>query len=177
MHMPAVTQLVAACLGGKSLMRRFPVALASGLAALSANTASEASVVLTATIGGPYTFTSSSQSITIDGSGSAGTISYNWYRGVGADGPLSYLGTTTMGLFTDTGIPAGLPVGFVYTYGLSVNDPNGSSALVRTTATLVSDSHALPEPATWAMMLLGFAAIGAAQRRRRPPHTQLLQIA
>lgn len=36
------------------------------------------------------------------------------------------------------------------------------------------DHGAVPEPATWAMMLLGFAAIGLAMRRRTPG---LLQIA
>ena len=36
--------------------------------------------------------------------------------------------------------------------------------------------RAVPEPATWAMMLLGFGGIGLAMRRRRKTH-QLLQIA
>ena len=29
--------------------------------------------------------------------------------------------------------------------------------------------NAVPEPATWAMMLLGFGAVGFAMRRRRQP--------
>ena len=36
---------------------------------------------------------------------------------------------------------------------------------------------AVPEPGTWAMMLLGFGAIGVGMRRRRRPAGTLLQIA
>ncbi|HEX8838885.1 MAG TPA: PEPxxWA-CTERM sorting domain-containing protein, partial [Sphingomicrobium sp.] len=32
---------------------------------------------------------------------------------------------------------------------------------------------AVPEPATWAMMLLGFGAIGVSMRRRKPVLAQL----
>ncbi len=35
----------------------------------------------------------------------------------------------------------------------------------------------VPEPATWAMMLVGFGGIGMAMRRRRKPEARLLQIA
>ena len=36
---------------------------------------------------------------------------------------------------------------------------------------------AVPEPATWAFMLLGFAGMGAALRRRRPATTNIAQFA
>ena len=36
---------------------------------------------------------------------------------------------------------------------------------------------AVPEPATWAMMLLGFGAVGSAMRRSRRKNSKLLQIA
>jgi hypothetical protein len=36
-----------------------------------------------------------------------------------------------------------------------------------------SFDSAVPEPATWAMMLLGFAGIGMSLRRRRPTLAQL----
>lgn len=42
-------------------------------------------------------------------------------------------------------------------------------------AVLYRSTGAVPEPATWAMMLLGFGAIGMASRRRRKP--MLAQIA
>lgn len=123
---------------------------------------------LIANIGGPYTFTPDSQSITLYGTGSSGPInSYMWYRGVGADGPLIQLATTAAPQFTDSTIASGLPVGFVYSYGLRVADGSGTSDLVRTTATVVSVAGAVPEPATWALMLLGFGGIGVAMRRRR----------
>jgi hypothetical protein len=39
------------------------------------------------------------------------------------------------------------------------------------------DSGAVPEPATWALMLLGFAGVGAAMRRSRKSKPALMQIA
>ena len=36
--------------------------------------------------------------------------------------------------------------------------------------------NAVPEPGTWAMMLLGFGAIGYGMRRRRAPARLLAQI-
>jgi hypothetical protein len=42
---------------------------------------------------------------------------------------------------------------------------------------LTGGSIALPEPATWAMMLLGFGAIGMTMRRRRRSSSALMQIA
>lgn len=52
----------------------------------------------------------------------------------------------------------GLSVGN-YTYSLS----NGDSIQVNVNG----EASAVPEPATWAMMLLGFGAIGTATRRRK----------
>jgi hypothetical protein len=49
----------------------------------------------------------------------------------------------------------------------------GSNGLV----TRFSQVEAVPEPATWAMMLLGFGAMGFSLRRRRPTTGKLLQIA
>ena len=43
--------------------------------------------------------------------------------------------------------------------------------------TLIFSSNAVPEPATWAMMLLGFGAAGTALRRGRRRKGELLQIA
>ncbi|MFL6720877.1 MAG: PEPxxWA-CTERM sorting domain-containing protein [Sphingomonas sp.] len=42
---------------------------------------------------------------------------------------------------------------------------------------LTGGTIALPEPATWAMMLLGFGGIGMAMRRRRRSASTLMQIA
>lgn len=43
---------------------------------------------------------------------------------------------------------------------------NGNAALIASSRASISSS-AVPEPATWAMMLVGFAGVGASMRRRR----------
>ena len=67
------------------------------------------------------------------------------------------------------------PYGNVSAFYLWNNAPPGSIQLTDTqgysNAVLYRTSGAVPEPATWAMMLLGFGAVGMASRRRR---TQLL---
>jgi hypothetical protein len=50
------------------------------------------------------------------------------------------------------------------------------TANVSGTFTLISES-AVPEPATWAMMLMGFGAVGFAMRRKRSAERPLAQIA
>ena len=54
-------------------------------------------------------------------------------------------------------------------FSLTVNDVAVSNDGVRTPITGYIQTAAVPEPATWAMMLLGFAGIGFAMRRRRQP--------
>ena len=53
------------------------------------------------------------------------------------------------------------------------NGKNGMSHI----AFFGSPGNSVPEPATWAMMLLGFGAAGTALRRSRRNETKLLQIA
>ncbi len=56
---------------------------------------------------------------------------------------------------------------------ISLDDTRGwSNAVLYTTGT-----PGVPEPATWAMMLLGFGAAGTAMRRSRRRNAQLMQIA
>ena len=50
-------------------------------------------------------------------------------------------------------------------YTLSINGNNNSTGSLGGTITI----NAVPEPGTWAMMLLGFGAAGYAMRRRRAP--------
>ena len=45
------------------------------------------------------------------------------------------------------------------------------------TVTIGRNNAAVPEPSTWAMMLMGFGAAGAAMRRSRRRTTALAQIA
>ena len=51
------------------------------------------------------------------------------------------------------------------TYTLTINGNNSSTGSLGGTVTI----NAVPEPGTWAMMLLGFGAAGYAMRRRRAP--------
>ena len=51
----------------------------------------------------------------------------------------------------------------------------GSETLRALTVTASSDVDAVPEPATWALMLVGFFGVGVAMRRRR--EQGLLQVA
>jgi len=51
-------------------------------------------------------------------------------------------------------------------YTLAINGNNSGAGSLGGSITIRS---AVPEPATWAMMLLGFGAVGFAMRRRRAP--------
>jgi hypothetical protein len=67
------------------------------------------------------------------------------------------------------------PVGFTYglvgdTITLDFNGFNGAGTYV-TTFNVATAVGSVPEPATWAMMLLGFAAIGISVRRKRSART------
>ena len=56
------------------------------------------------------------------------------------------------------------------TYTLTINGNNRSTGSLGGTVTI---NTAVPEPGTWAMMLLGFGAAGVAMRRRRTALPQL----
>lgn len=59
--------------------------------------------------------------------------------------------------------------GFVVT-GLSIV---GQANIFPTEYSIAQLQRGVPEPATWALMILGFGAIGGAMRRRPSPNTQL----
>ena len=61
-------------------------------------------------------------------------------------------------------------VGSTPTHTITITDGKGVS-----NAAIYGYGGAVPEPATWAMMLLGFGGIGMAMRRRRKKG--LLQVA
>ena len=63
----------------------------------------------------------------------------------------------------------GLTAGFNNT--LTVNGTNTGSTAFAGTLTFAS-VPAVPEPSTWAMMLLGFGAVGFSMRRKRPSMLQ-----
>ena len=114
------------------------------------------------------TFTESDVTITKTGN----TLNFTYNMGAG-DPVLKYItikqAQDDYGLYYNS---AGFASGTTYTFDLSRYNPDGWSHLT------VYDSvaTAVPEPGTWAMMLLGFGAIGFAMRRRRREGA-LLQMA
>lgn len=102
-------------------------------------------------------------------SGFQGSDNYFYTTGASfADG--SGIGFTTVG-----GTSASLYFASVaQRYQLTTTSPF-TSGYVTATASLAP--AAVPEPATWAMMLAGFGTIGAAIRRRRPAAAPTLQAA
>ena len=66
-------------------------------------------------------------------------------------------------------------IGTSYTLRFSLSNSDAGPNGLRIFATDAAVTGAVPEPATWAMMLLGFGGIGMAIRRRR--NRRLMQIA
>lgn len=98
---------------------------------------------------------------------------------IGTD-PIPYGACTTFSInadhfcaFIDNAATASASVGYDDYYGtyyLSLGTPTGGQWDAQT-ASLAVGTAAVPEPATWAMMIAGFALTGAALRRRRAATT------
>ena len=56
---------------------------------------------------------------------------------------------------------------FITSVSLFTNDPNGFKEIKQETFGFATQVAAVPEPATWAMMLLGFIGVGTMGLRRR----------
>lgn len=65
-----------------------------------------------------------------------------------------------------TGVDPTDPVGFVT--GLTYLNGNTQTTTQTPIVVTVNDPSAVPEPSTWAIMVVGFGAMGAAMRRRKP---------
>jgi hypothetical protein len=78
---------------------------------------------------------------------------------------LSFTGVTLSFFGADIGSDGTVGPNNNYSFGLSIGgvDPAGSGSLTVATAA----SGAVPEPASWALMLVGFGAVGTAMRRKR----------
>jgi hypothetical protein len=117
---------------------------------------------------------------TIDGSEftltlntSSNTLLFTYLMGAGD--PLLHYISIKQGdgyeLFYDA---AGFASGTTYSFALNDYFPNNPGV---SHITVYDDAGAVPEPATWGLMLLGFAGVGAAMRRSRKSKPALMQIA
>ena len=84
--------------------------------------------------------------------------------GVGGTGQNAYLMQLGQGLAQGSYV-----VGFL--------EQSGAYGATANSGAIFEDGRAVPEPATWAMMLLGFGGIGMAMRRGRRNSKALMQVA
>jgi hypothetical protein len=92
-------------------------------------------------------------------------------------------GETIIGIHFGNGSGVGNSTGFFEfnftspVNGISLNIPGSSGVVLYLTQTPPPPPSSVPEPATWAMMLLGFGAAGVAMRRGRRKAKLLSQLA
>ena len=90
-------------------------------------------------------------------------------------------GLTVLGVhWGNNGDSTGRSITAFYLFNLTGSSDTitlGNNGLGSSNAQLYATGGAVPEPATWAMMLLGFGGIGFAMRRGRKESGRLLQIA
>jgi hypothetical protein len=106
-----------------------------------------------------------------------GTIAFDGFVfGIGADGTDFVRAITTAGNSGLLGITGDAGERFT---GFSLTATSGSLQAVEQVrlAGVQSITTAVPEPGTWAMMLVGFGGIGVTMRRRRRSGANLLQMA
>ncbi|MEO6716753.1 MAG: FxDxF family PEP-CTERM protein [Novosphingobium sp.] len=176
------------------MMNRKLLALATAASSLVMATQANAALVITVTApsgtftsnnvvcaGSPCLFSESGTFAAPAGySLVGGTITSGPATGVGDPNDITF-GTTTVGspmtvtlngtafTLTSTGIFDTGTLGFISllpTNTLSINGRAGATGQGSYSGTLQFANRAVPEPAIWAMMLLGFGMIGFAMRRR-----------
>jgi PEP-CTERM motif len=142
-----------------------PAAVGGGIAFVGIGAGSETSYV---SISGPTSFGSSGEMNASSSSGSvfgvngAGQFLFlppGYTSGSFISGTDQFNGTTIAGLGLTSGI-------YTYTFGTG---PDADSVVVN-----IGDVSAVPEPSTWAMMILGFAGIGFMAYRRKTKPASLM---
>lgn len=112
------------------------------------------------------------------GGAAAGTRLYGAMAGI--DTPLlfaNFISGEPSSIFANFPAGGGLVIAYAgsgqedaFTYG------NAYPTMILLRAPILSISSAVPEPGTWAMMLIGFSLMGAAMRYRRRPMTGMRRI-
>jgi hypothetical protein len=100
-------------------------------------------------------------SVTLDTSSAAVNFTSAWLSDGTTTAPLSFIGQ--LGPLEFWGLDTTLLGAGTYT--LTINGNNNDTGSLGGTVTITD--HGVPEPATWAMMLFGFAGIGLAMRHKR----------
>ena len=83
-----------------------------------------------------------------------------------------YFGGTCAGIFDTLSTSLNTTIGQAYTLRFDLAMFGNSGNGTRVSTGVLAQAGAVPEPATWAMMLLGFGAIGWQMRRQRKPMLQ-----
>lgn len=129
----------------------------------------------TTTLGFSFIGVQSGNQLTLPPSTPDATGLLGWYHYSSAD-----VGSN---ILDNIGVPAAGSTGFngplgpgTYTFWVQEASP-GSPVRYRFNFLVGNFVGEVPEPSTWAMLLLGFGAVGYAMRRRRRTHPQLTQMA
>ena len=118
------------------------------------------------TLGGTYGITLSTVATSIDGPNDV-DITSAFVTGTGIGSPISLATLFNNDLIEDYAL-TGLNLG-AGTYTLTIEGTRGASGSYGGNVSFEFVDRGVPEPATWAMMLLGLGAVGWQLRRRRQP--------
>ena len=129
----------------------------------------------TTTLGFSFIGVQSGNQLTLDPASADATGLLGWYHYSGADVGSDILDNIGVAANGSTGFNGPLGPG-TYTFWIQEASP-GPRVRYRFNFVVGNFVGEVPEPGTWAMMLLGFGAVGYAIRRRRRSHPLLSQMA
>lgn len=144
---------------------------------LASGQALDAIQILTGTTTHGFAFigVQSGNQLTVPPSTPDATGLLGWYHYSGADVGSDILGSMGSSGNGATGFNGPLGPG-TYTFWVQEGSP-GPKVRYRFNFVVGDFVSVVPEPSTWAMLLLGFGAVGYTMRRRRRAHPQLRQLA